>query len=43
MPEHRLGTPGQYYVLESFVWREFKSVDELLEWTEEHRNPRATT
>src|SRR5665213_3283209 len=40
MPEHRPGTPGQYYVLESFLWREFAGVEDWLEWTEEHRRAR---
>jgi len=43
MPEHRPGTPGQYYVLESFLWREFTGVDDWLEWTEEHGLARAAT
>jgi len=43
MPEHRPGTPGQYYVLESFLWREFTGVDDWLEWTEEHGLARTAT
>lgn len=43
MPEHRLGTPGQYYVLESFLWREFAGVDDWLEWTDEHGLARTAT
>jgi predicted RNA-binding Zn ribbon-like protein len=36
MPEHRVGTPDEYYALESFLWREFENVDEWLEWTNEY-------
>jgi predicted RNA-binding Zn ribbon-like protein len=43
MPEHRPGTPGQYYVLESFLWREFAGVDDWLEWTNEHGLARTAT
>jgi len=43
MPEHRPGTPGQYYVLESFLWREFAGVEDWLEWTEEHGLARTAT
>ena len=43
MPEHRPGTPGEYYVLESFLWREFEDVGEWLEWTVEHKLARTAT
>jgi len=43
MPEHRTGTPGEYYVLESFLWREFEDVAEWLDWTEEHKLARTAT
>jgi predicted RNA-binding Zn ribbon-like protein len=33
MPEHRPGTPSQYVVLESFLWRDFESAEEWAAWT----------
>ncbi len=43
MPEHRSGTPGKYYILESFLWREFVDVEDWLQWTREHGLARAAT
>lgn len=43
MPEHRPGTPGKYYVLESFLWRDFVDVEDWLRWTIEHGLARAAT
>ncbi len=43
MPEHRAGTPGEYYVLESFLWREFADVSEWMDWTREHNLARTAT
>jgi predicted RNA-binding Zn ribbon-like protein len=43
MPEHRPGTPDRYYVLESFLWRDFASVDEWVEWTQAHHIARTAT
>jgi predicted RNA-binding Zn ribbon-like protein len=36
MPEHSRGTPGRYYALESFVWRDFRTPAEWTAWTETH-------
>lgn len=43
MPEHGHGTPGRYYALESFLWREFTTVDEWLDWTRVHGLARTAT
>jgi predicted RNA-binding Zn ribbon-like protein len=36
MPEHRRGTPGRYYALESFLWRDFESAEDWEAWTAAH-------
>lgn len=43
MPEHRPGTPAEWSVLESFLWRDFTGVDEWAEWAVRHGLTRATT
>lgn len=43
MPEHRSGTPAEWSVLESFLWRDFASVVEWAEWAVRHGLTSATT
>ena len=33
MPEHRLGTPPQYVVLESFLWHDYESAEDWAAWS----------